>query len=164
MRKIISLITLVILLIAVPTYAAWTITVSVSDVKGPYVIYKLLCTSDGNALSATDFVALMSDNDRQYVERGASMLTMSVYPGDGDVAPDADFDITFTDIEGVTIFSETGFPYDEDLPGVPLWWDWWSYPIITTQSYLALSDIGTSGDQVTLYLMCYIGTGRGGAW
>lgn len=164
MKRILIMVVIVFLIMVSQVFAAWTIDISVTDVKGNYVIYKVLCTSNGDALPATDIVALMNTEEYEYIKAGAVGLVLSVSPGAGGVAPDTEIDIVFTDINGVTVFDEADFSYTEDTSGVPLWWDWWSYPVITTKFYLALNDIGADGDQVTLYLLCYSGKGKGGIW
>lgn len=136
--------------------ATWTIGVSVADVKGHYVIYKLLCTSDGDSLTATDFVALMSDQDRRHMERGATMMVMNVDPGTGGVAPDATIDVTFTDITGIAVYAETTLSNVADTVGKDLSADLNQYPVMTTKMYITLNDIGASGDQVTFYLICWV--------
>jgi len=127
--------------------AAWTITSRVKGVAGPYMIWEVGCTSDGNALSATSL-----DIARNL--RGANLLALTVSPGTGGVVPNTTIDVTFTNEFGIevwtnTAMSETGDTH-HDLSD-----DLTYFPAIFGDLQLTVNDIGDSGDQVTLYLWAW---------
>ena len=156
MRKFIALLLFVVL--SLPTYAlaAWTIDVSLADVKGNYVVYKVECISDGDALTATDLVVLMNQDERVYVQRGAALLFMNTTPGTGGAAPNATIDVTFTDIASQAVFAVTALSNVANTAGTKLYTVTGTYPIITSVFYLALNDIGDAADSVTFYIYCWV--------
>ena len=81
-------------------------------------------------------------------------MLLKVSPGTGAVIPNTTIDITLADEEGDTIWSDTAISKDA------VTWHTLSstigaYPPITGKLYLALNDIGDSGDQVTLYFITW---------
>ena len=156
MKKFIALLLFVVLSLPAYALAAWTIDVSLADVKGNYVVYKVACTSDGNALTATDLVALMNQEEQVYVQRGAALLFMNTVPGTGAAAPTATIDITFTDVVSQAVFATTAISNVANTVGTKLYTVTGSYPIITSAFYLALNDIGDAADSVTFYIYCWV--------
>jgi hypothetical protein len=157
MKKLLFLIVSALISWSIPAQATdWTITPSVLDVKGHYVYLKILCTSNGSSLSATDIVPLMSLEDRKWVEKGMTAMVMNVDPGTGGVAPDATINVTFTDIAGIAVYAVTTLSNVTDTVGKDLSEDLSQFPVITSKFYLTLNDIGDSGDQVTLLLLCWV--------
>ena len=154
MRKIfLSLI--IVLFLAGNSWATWTLTPTLISKAGHYMQWKVVCTSDGNALSATDLVASMPENLKRIVQ-GASLMVMTVSPGTGSVAPDTTIDITLSNAQGIAIFVHTGYSNTADTTGISLAEDFNQYLTVFGLFYLALNDIGTTGDQVTLYFDCWI--------
>lgn len=134
--------------------AAWTLTPSkVPYPSGHYIKWKVLCTGDGSALAATDILPLMPPGLLKYVLGGA-LMEMKVSPGIGAVIPDNTFDVTLSDEEGDALWASTGISKD-----VITWFDLSEdiaiFPPITGKLYLTISDIGTTGDQVTLYFITW---------
>jgi hypothetical protein len=130
---------------------AWTISIDDGvKTKDKYVWFDVLCTSDGSALSATNLL----DTDyiaRAYIRKiqGSTLYYLYVKPGTTTVAPDNTFDITLTDDLDAEIWSDTGISntagsYHKLYEDVGL-----QMPVLDELN-LAISDIGTAGDQVTL--------------
>lgn len=153
--KRIFLIVFALLMMACNAWADWTLTPALVSKAGHYMQWKVVCTSDGNSLSATDIVALMPENLKRVVQ-GASLMVMTVSPGTGSVAPDTTIDITLSNAQGIAIFVHTGYSNTADTTGISLAEDFNQYPTVFGLFYLTLNDIGTSGDQVTLYFDCWI--------
>ena len=156
MKKFIALLLFVVLSLPVYALAAWTIDVSLADVKGNYVVYKVECTSDGNALTATNLVALMNQDEWVYVQRGAALLFMNTVPGTGGTAPNATIDVTLTDIASQAVFAITAISNVANTAGTELYSVTGTYPVITTAFYLTLNDIGDAADSVTFYIYCWV--------
>lgn len=156
MKKfIVSLILAVMFLASQPAFAAWTTTVSkVSQVKN-YLLWKVVCVSDGSAMSATDLVAKM-EPDLKTLVQGSTQMGMKVSPGTGSVAPDTTIDVTITDSQGTTIFTHAAYSNTADTVGISLAEDFGMYLPVFDTFNLALSDIGTAGDIVTLYFYAWI--------
>ena len=133
--------------------AAWTLTVSGVAEAGHYIKWKVLCTGDGGALTATDLLALMPTAVLNKVQ-GNTLMAMKVYPGTGGVIPDNTFDVTLSDDESDAIWASTAISKDAIT-----WFDMSKdikiYLPVTNKLYLTISDIGTSGDQVTLYFITW---------
>lgn len=144
-----------VLAISTQAIAAWTLTPSWVSIKGHYLSWKVICTSDGDALSATDLVALMPPGLKALAQ-GSSMMIMKVSPGLTTVAPDTTIDVTLSDAQGTAIFVHTGYSNTADTTGISLAEDFNQYPTVHDAFYLAISDIGSSGDQVTLYFECWV--------
>ena len=154
MRKIfLSLI--IVLFLAGNSWATWTLTPTLISKAGHYMQWKVVCTSDGNALSATDLVAIMPENMKRLVQ-GATLMVMTVSPGTGSVAPDTTINITLSNAQGIAVFVHTGYSNTADTTGISLAEDFNQYPTVFGLFYLTISDIGASGDQVTLYFDCWI--------
>ena len=153
--KRIFLIVFALLMMACNAWADWTLTPALVSKAGHYMQWKVVCTSDGNSLSATDIVALMPENLKRVVQ-GASHMVMTVSPGTGSVAPDTTIDVTLSNAQGIAVFVHTGYSNTADTTGISLAEDFNQYLTVFGLFYLALNDIGTSGDQVTLYFDCWI--------
>lgn len=146
---------LLFLLISTNAFAAWTLTPTLLYRAGHYMKWQVLCTSDGDALSATDLVALMSDQMQREVQ-GSTLMILTVSPGTGGVIPDTTIDVTLSNDEAVAVYSETAITEAAVTTGLSLAADFNQYPTVFDKLYLTLSDIGTSGDQVTLVFDCWI--------
>lgn len=144
-----------VLLMASQSMAAWTLTPSVVSRAGHYMLWKVVCTSDGNALTATDLVALMPVGLQRIIP-GATMMIMKISPGTTTVAPDTTIDVTLSDAQGTAIFTGTAYSYTAATTGISLAKDYNQYPTIYSKLYLTLNDIGTTGDQVTLFFECWV--------
>jgi hypothetical protein len=154
MRKIfLSLI--IVLFLAGNSWATWTLTPTLISKAGHYMQWKVVCTSDGDALSATDLVASMPEKLKQLVQ-GATLMVMTVSPGTGSVAPDTTIDVTLSNAQGIAVFVHTGYSNTADTTGISLAEDFNQYPTVFGLFYLTLNDIGTAGDQVTLYFDCWV--------
>lgn len=153
MIKKISLILAILFFMVLPAQAAWTITATVSASSAHYIKFKVVCTSDGDELTATDLVAEFEEQTSARLVRGLTAMLLKVIPGTDDVIPDTTINITLTDEEETELWSDTGISKDaatwhnlsEDIKG---------YLPILDKLYLAINDIGDEGDQVTLYFIC----------
>jgi len=125
-----------------------------------YIEWKLDCISDGSALSATDLVStMMTTQDGQVLLdliRGGSLLTMKVSPGTGGEVPNTTINVTLSDAQSNSIWADTGLSYTaysrHDLTK-----DNNNFPIPVMEAlYLAINDIGDSGDKVTLYFSTWV--------
>lgn len=154
MKKALCIILLMFLWVST-AQAAWTITPSIVSKSGHYLTWKIVCTSDGDALSATDVVVLMSDAMKRLVQ-GSTLMVMTVVPGTSSVAPDTTINVTLGNSLGITIFSATGYSYTANTTGISLAQDFTQYPTVHDKFYLTINDIGSSGDQVTLYFECWL--------
>jgi len=144
-----------IMLMAVQSWATWTLTPSSASKSGHYYLWKVVCTSDGSSLAATDIVPLLPASVKNIVQ-GSSMMVMKVSPGVGTVAPDATINVTLSDAQGTAVFSGTGYSYTADTTGISLADSFKQYPTIFDVFYLTINDIGAAGDQVTLYFFCWL--------
>jgi len=135
--------------------ADWGLKVSKVAQAKHYLLWKVVCTSNGSALSATDLVALMEPSLKSEVQ-GSTLMVLKVSPGTGSVIPDTTIDITLADAQGTTIFTHAGYSKDAETTGINLGEDYGAYPTVYDKFYLTLSDIGTAADQVTLYFEAWI--------
>jgi len=153
MKKLFILIVAFILLIASQAWADWTLIVSSVTETQHYVKWKVVCTSDGNALSATNLLALPGARLLR-IGQGEALMFLKVSPGTGAVIPNGTIDITLSDLEGDALWADTAISKDavswhdmsKDLP---------NYPPVLGKLYLTLNDIGDAGDQVTLYFISW---------
>ena len=154
MKRILLAFALVVLM-AAQGWAAWTLTPSSVSKSGHYYLWKVVCTSDGSSLTATDLVSLMPASLKN-IAQGASLMVMKVSPGTGTVAPDNTINVTLSDAQGTALFAGTGYSYTADTTGISLSSNFNQYPTIFDVFYLTINDIGASGDQVTLYFFCWL--------
>lgn len=158
------LITLVMLCVANLTHAAWTLEIIEEGYTAKSSIYRwtIRCTSDGNALSATDILSTTNviglSQDMVDKMRSSLPMVLAVIPGTGGVALDTTIDITLGWSGSVAQYSHAAFPatFDVDSSFGNLAEDWEQYFSIGQSLYLTISDIGTSGDQVTLYFEAWV--------
>ena len=75
--KRIFLIVFALLMMACNAWADWTLTPALVSKAGHYMQWKVVCTSNGSALTATDLVALMPEKLKQEVQ-GATLMVMTV--------------------------------------------------------------------------------------
>jgi len=152
MKKIILTIALVLLL-ASSAWADWTLVVSGVSEAGHYMKWKVVCTSDGGALSATNILALPGARLLR-VGQGETLMLLKVSPGTGAVIPDNTIDIILSDAEQDALWTETTISKDaiswHDMSD-----DIDAYIPVLGPLYLTLNDIGTAGDQVTLYFISW---------
>lgn len=154
MKKILLAICAVVLM-AAQAFGAWTLAPSPVAKAGHYFTWKVVCTSDGSSLAATDIVRLMPPNLRNIVQ-GASLMVLTVSPGTGTVAPSATINVTLSNDQAIAIFAKTGYSNTADTTGISLAEDFNQYPTIFNALYLTMNDIGDAGDQVTLYFFCWL--------
>jgi len=152
MKKVILLTILMVCLFCSNAFAAWTLTVTAEERTQHYIKWKVTCVSDGNALTATDLVALMPAAVSR-VEQ--SLMKMKVVPGTGGAKPTTTIDVTLTDDEDDTLYSTTG------VTNVGTTWKTLSdsisvYPPVFTTLKLTLNDIGDAADSVTLYFISWV--------
>lgn len=155
MKKILATIAMAVVFLSSTAWASWTVTPSLVSKTGHYMLWKVVCTSDGNALTATDLVPLMSDHLKRLVQ-GSTMMIMKVSPGTTTVAPDTTIDVTLSDAQGTAVFVHTGYSNSADTTGISLAEDYNQYLSVHEKFYLTLNDIGTTGDQVILYFECWM--------
>lgn len=147
---------LLVMAFAVNCFATdWTLTPSLISKSKHYLQFKVVCTSNGSSLAATDLVALMSDKMKTELQ-GVTLMVMTVSPGTSTVAPDTTINVTLSNAQGIAIFTHTGYSNTADTTGISLAEDFNQYPTIFDKFYLTLNDIGTTGDQVTLYFDCWV--------
>jgi len=144
-----------LLLFSATAHATWTLTPSIVARSGHYLKWKVVCTSDGNALTATDILAQTSDNYFLRQVQGSTLMIMKVSPGTGGVIPNATINIDLEDEENDDLWADTAISKDaiswHDLSA-----DISQYPPVLINLYLVMNDIGDSGDQVTLYFINWI--------
>jgi hypothetical protein len=149
------LMTLIFVMFSSPCYATWTLTVSKVAQAKNYLLWKVLATSDGSAMAATDLVALMPQDLKASVQ-GATLMVLKVSPGTGSVAPDTTIDLVFYDAQGTAIFTHAGYSASADTTGISLAEDYGAYLPVFDKFSITISDIGTAGDQVTLYFLTWV--------
>lgn len=150
------LLVLCMLLVASTSFAAWTVDVSLADVKGHYVYYKIHCVSDGDASGNIDIVALMNTQEKSYVSKGVTMLILDMDPGTGGVAPNDTIDLNVLNIAGLTVFGTTALSNVADTVGTQMSEDYNQYPVMTSKTYISVNDIGDATDEVNFYLFCWV--------
>ena len=87
--------------------------------------------------------------------QGGTMMIMTVSPGTTTVAPDTTIDITLSNAQGIAVFVHTGYSNTADTTGISLAEDFNQYLTAHDKFYLTLNDIGSAGDQVTIYFECW---------
>jgi len=131
----------------------WTLTPSLVVEAGHYVKWKVVCTSNGSALSATDMIGEMAARMVRKIQ-GETLMAMKISPGTGAVIPNTTINITLSDDEGDALFTTTGASKDaiswHDLSD-----DISIFIPVTGVLKLAVNDIGDSGDQITLYFITW---------
>lgn len=132
--------------------ATWTLTATKQYAERHYIKVKIVCVSDGNSLSATNVMGLGASVSQDI--KGRRLMLMKVSPSTGSTAPDTNISVTLTDSESETFFSGTGYSNTEST-----WSDLraqtYDYLPILGPWYLAINDIGDSGDTVTLYFILW---------
>jgi len=161
-KKISFLIFAILFFIALPmqVYAEWTIDTTVSANSAHWIKFKVVCTSDGDSLTATDLVAEFEEQVSSKFVQGLTAIWLRVIPGTGDEIPNTTINITLTDEEEETLWSETGISKDASTThllytstngdSIGMW------PPILDKFYLTINDIGDEDDTVTLYFHCWI--------
>lgn len=155
MKKRLLFVAVIFFMMVSQAFATWTLVPSLVGKAGHYLTWKVVCTSDGSSLSATDLVAQMDNNLKKLVQ-GSTMMIMKVSPGLTAVAPDTTINVTLSDAQGTAIFIHTAYSNTEDTTGISLAEDFNQYFTVHDKFYLTLNDIGTTGDQVTLYFECWV--------
>ena len=144
-----------VFVMATSAMAAWTVTPSKVSEAGHYIKWKVVCTSDGSAYSAADILAL-SDMPTRLLRKiqGETLMKMKVSPGTGGVIPDTTINIILSDDEQDALYTKTGISKDaiswHDLND-----DIGIFIPVMGKLYLTFNDIGSSGDQVTLYFITW---------
>ncbi|MCK9244137.1 MAG: hypothetical protein M0R34_03340 [Candidatus Marinimicrobia bacterium] len=154
MKRIILIIVAFLIMSMQALAVDWTLTPSLVSKSGNYFTWKVVCTSNGSSLSATDLVALMPEGLKKAVQ-GGTMMIMTVSPGTTTVAPDTTIDITLSNAQGIAVFVHTGYSNTADTTGISLAEDFNQYLTVHDKFYLTLNDIGSAGDQVTIYFECW---------
>jgi len=153
MKRIILTIALILFLTS-QAWAAWDLTASKVSKAEHYLKWKVVCTCDGAALAITDLLPLLSEQLLRDVQ-GETLMLMKVSPGTAGVAPDNVFTVTLSDGEGDALYTEVGVTH------LAISWhdlgdDIKAYIPVMSKLYLTITDIGTNGDQVTLYFIMWI--------
>jgi hypothetical protein len=157
-RKFLSVV-LFLAIIVLPTtsFATWTLVPSKVSKAANYLKWKLVCTSDGDAMAATDLLALSNMPSRLKGEiQGSSLMSMKVSPGTGGVAPDTTINITLSDDEQDALWpkaaiSNTAISWHLTSSDISIY-----VPIFGSFYLEFANDIGAAGDQVTLYFIMWI--------
>lgn len=138
-----------LLLVPGVVLAAWTYPMSTVRKTDNYIYFSVTFTSDGTDPAAIDILSAANNN----LIKGTSLRLMLVDPGTTTVAPDTTIDITITDQNGYELWSDTGISNTEDS-WHQMWEDIGDYLPILDKLYIDFNDIGSDGDQVTLYFIC----------
>jgi hypothetical protein len=158
MKKILSL-ALVLVLFAVPAFAAWTLSPASGSViakksgTNSYQV-QILFTCDGSASGTYNLNSLMSAKEFGKID-GGFLMSVDVIPGTGGVAPDAAYDVNVYNSAGTQTIDATTtsaasihtYPTDAGSVTTP-------QQIIGSVPF-DIGDIGTAGDQVTLNFNIY---------
>lgn len=147
--------------------AAWTLRSYQEGLADNYLMWKVVCTSDGAALSGTTTVDLMGNSLQnsgatptavnpklKSLVQGSSMMMIIVEPGTGSVIPDTTLTITLKNELGFTMWSQSGVTYGA-MSSYRLDGTINIYLPVTQQLRLTMNDIGGSGDMVTLHFICW---------
>lgn len=146
-----------ILLMASPSFAAWTISSTLAYSRTHEVCVQVTFVGDGSALTAKDILDKVRDSlsatDYNRFINGI-FTAIDVVPSTTS-APDNTFTLTITDALGVTKFSKGTIAADSnttvDMSEDAL------YPFVCPSQFkVAFDDIGTSGDTITLQIHCWI--------
>ena len=151
--KRISLTVAFILLLVSSAWAGWELTPSKVATAGHYIKWKVVCTGDGAALAATDLLPLLPDQLLRQVQ-GQTLMVLKVYPGEGGVIPDNTFTVTLSDEESDVLWTKAAIS-EAAISWHDLSSDIGIFIPITGSLYLTINDIGTNGDQVTLYFISW---------
>ena len=155
MKKLI-LCAIILLFSASVANATWTFKVNPYRMSKNYLKWSVTLTSDGNALSATDLMSITEMPTRlRALAQGASYLIMKVSPGTGAVIPDNTIDIELENEENDNMWADTAISKDA-ISWHKLWADIGTYLPVTAKLNLVVNDIGTAGDQVTIYFVCWV--------
>ena len=130
---------------------AWTLTAAVTYRKGNYVKFKIVCTSDGAAMAATDLLALSPGGTGSIVKsttqtgrtmrdevEGVTLMILKCVPAAAPAAavPEAAWDFTLYDEESHAIYTSTDNALDANS-----WHDMntdiSAYPPLLDKLYLA---------------------------
>lgn len=136
--------------------ASWTITAKMISRDAHYAYFNLHCVSDGSALTATNLGPRLKAAGILEALAGSSLMVMDVVPGTGAVAPDTTIDVTITNAAGLAVYSETSLSNSANSIGNSMSSDYNQYPPLFSTTYLTISDIGSSGDEVDLYFLVWI--------
>jgi hypothetical protein len=146
-------------------FGAWTIAVTKLEETDHYLKWQALCTSDGSTLTATDLMVASSSAEAVVtIERnlkgkisGATLMVLRAVSGTGGVVPNGTYTVTLNNDENNAIFTSGNFPvvYDVANSHASLAEDMGQYPTAFDKLYAVISDIGDSGDQVTLIFECW---------
>jgi len=158
MKKYLVGIALALILFASPAFAAWTL----SPISGKVIAKKsgtnsykvtILFTGDGSASGALDLATLMSAAEFGKID-GGFLMSVSVIPGTGGVAPDAAYDVNIYNEAGTQTIDKT------TTSAASIHTYATAETILTPQQIFGsvpfdIGDIGTAGDQVTLQFNFY---------
>lgn len=169
MKKTLILIGLFLTLIVSPAWATWTFEISELETSpdGHNFTWKIVCTSDGAAqtsidiLKASTYVTFIASNPTDLLRkiRTSRLLVMMVEPGTGAVLPDAVTSITLARISGKPFYVNSAtFPavFNASSNYDSMHTLYKQYPPVGQNLYFTGSDIGDSGDQITLYIDSWI--------
>lgn len=155
MKKFI-LAAILVLFLASTANAAWSFRFGQHRMAKNYIKWFVILTSDTNALTAVDLLARPELGRRlKSMIQGASLMLMKVVPGTGSAKPTTTIDIQLEDEENHDLWAKTGISAN-GMTWHKLWEDIGSYPPILTELNVVINDIGGSGDEVTLYFICWI--------
>ena len=163
MKKIIiTLSTILILLFTTQVFATWTIVPSfVGHTSDRHMFrWKLTCTSDGSALTATDLIALMPRSTLKKEVQRSVLMIMDIDPGDGSVAPNDPFTVSISNAENMVVFATTTGDAETTITGIDMSEDWNQYIPVHERLYLTITDLGDSGDKVVIYIEGWVPEGR----
>ena len=163
MKKIIIALSIVFtMLFATQAFAAWTLVpAEVGHTTDRHMFrWKITCTSDGSALAITDLLALMPASPLRREVKRSMLMIMDIDPGDGSVAPNDAFTVTISNAEAMSVFATTTGDAETTITGIDMSEDWNQYIPVHEFLYLTITDLGDSGDQVTIYIEGWIPEGR----
>lgn len=144
------------------SFAAWKIVPSaVGHTSDRHMFrWKITCTSDGSALTATDLLALMLRSPLRIEVQRSVLMIMDIDPGDDSVAPNDPFTVSIYNAEGMLVFATTTGDAESTITGIDMSEDWNQYIPVHERLYLGITDIGSDGDKVIIYIEGWIPEGR----
>lgn len=161
MRKRIILILLGLMLLFAPSlsFGAWTLTATSVDQVAGYFVWKVVCVSDGNELTSTNLIDTTGtivgmDGSLKGQIRKRLFAWMDVIV---NTAPDNSYTVSLTNqLTGAAPFySHTISTYATSTNGYDMAEDTGYVPPCPLELNLAVTDIGSNNDSITLVFWMY---------
>ena len=136
---------------------AWTLVPSIVEKSHNYIKWRLQCTNDANALSATDiFSETYMPRDLKSKLQGLTYMRMKIDPKGADNASlSTTIDVTLSDSEGDALYTSTGNSASA-ISWHDLSTDVGAYWTAFERLYLTVNDLGDAGaEEFYLYFICW---------